>query len=95
MLTVMSMGMLGLYYALDVNLETALLIPSGAAILVYIIGSAAGIRLLRGSILPWLSLAVSLVALPFVGGYVAAAIVTGIAGYRYGRRRVSAGALTD
>ena len=43
MLTAMSVGMLALYYALDVNLETALLIPSGAAILVYVIGSAAGI----------------------------------------------------
>jgi amino acid efflux transporter len=33
------------YYFFNVNLETALLIPSGAAILVYIIGSAAGIRI--------------------------------------------------
>jgi hypothetical protein len=63
--------MLSVYYLFDVNLQTALLIPSGAAILVYVIGSAAGIKLLdvRGvkRALPWASLAVSVAILPFVG----------------------------
>src|SRR3989449_9265398 len=43
-------------YFLNIDLQTALLIPSGAAILVYVIGSASGIRLLKGSRLrlyPW------------------------------------------
>ncbi len=35
-----------IYYFFNVNLESALLIPSGAAILVYIIGSGAGVKLL-------------------------------------------------
>lgn len=35
-----------IYYFLNVNLETALLIPSGAAILVYVIGSASGIKIM-------------------------------------------------
>jgi hypothetical protein len=32
-------------YFFNVNLETVLLIPSGAAILVYVIGSALGVKL--------------------------------------------------
>ncbi|MDA4112007.1 MAG: amino acid permease, partial [Thaumarchaeota archaeon] len=36
-----------IFYFLNVDLETALLIPSGAAILVYVIGSCAGIKLLK------------------------------------------------
>jgi amino acid efflux transporter len=83
-----SLVMLAAYYALEVDLDTALLIPSGAAILVYVIGSAAGIRLLRGgpadAILPWVSLAVSLSILPFVGRVVAASIAIVVAGLAYG-----------
>lgn len=65
------------YYFLNVNLETALLVPSGAAIVVYVIGSAAGVRLTaskeeesggrRIPFLPLASLAISLIVLPFVG----------------------------
>lgn len=63
------------YYFLNVNLETALLVPSGAAILVYVIGSAAGVKILgnrsedsrRIPLPPTLSLAMSLLVLPFVG----------------------------
>jgi len=75
------------YYAFEVNLEVALLLPSGAAILVYVVGSAAGIRLLRGStadaVFPWVSLGVSLSVLPFVGRVVAAAVAAGVAGLAY------------
>lgn len=69
--------MIAFYYILNINLETALLIPSGAAILVYIIGSASGISIFRkekanGSgwhipLLPAVSLVISLAVLPFVG----------------------------
>src|SRR6266851_9494930 len=48
-----------LFYAFDVPLKTELLIPSGAAILVYIIGSSSGIKLLKikgaKKLFPWIS----------------------------------------
>ncbi len=79
------------YYAFAVNLETAMLIPSGAAILVYVIGSAAGTRLLEGgtadAVLPWVSLVVSLAILPFVGRVVAASVAIVVAGLAYGALR--------
>ena len=63
--------MLALYYFLNVDLTTALLIPSGSAIIVYVIGSGSGIRLLKQSgykrCLPWISLIASIIMLPFVG----------------------------
>src|SRR6266705_2277314 len=53
-----------LFYFFNVDLETELLIPSGAAILVYIIGSSSGIKLLkvRGAkkLFPWISLVTSI-----------------------------------
>ena len=53
------------------DITSAFLMTSGAAIPAYIIGSAAGIRLLheRGArrALPWISLRVSRVLLPFIG----------------------------
>lgn len=59
------------FYLLNVDIESAFLMTSGAAILAYIIGSAAGLRLLheRGwrRALPWISLVVSLALLPFIG----------------------------
>lgn len=87
LLSGLSMLMLIVYYFFDVNLQTALLIPSGAAVLVYIIGSAAGIRLLneRGvkRMLPWISLLMSVAVLPFVGILALAAILTGILALLY------------
>jgi len=87
LLSGLSMCMLIVYYFFDVNLQTALLIPSGAAVLVYIIGSAAGIRLLneRGikRMLPWISLIMSLVILPFVGILALSSILTGILAFIY------------
>ena len=62
---------LGFYFVAGIDLQTALLIPSGAAILVYVIGSASGIRLLKGdgrrTSFAWMSLLISIVILPFVG----------------------------
>ena len=79
------------YFFFKVNLQTALLIPSGAAILVYIIGSAAGIRLLRERglqrIFPWISLILSIVLLPFVGIAAIGSILAGLAAFIYVRYR--------
>jgi len=66
---------LAIYYFSQVDLETALLVPSGAAILVYVIGSAAGVKILGQSsgrtrmnlALPLAALAISVVVLPFIG----------------------------
>ena len=40
LLTALSVLMLAIYYVFRVDLKTALLIPSGAAVLVYVIGSS-------------------------------------------------------
>ncbi len=81
-LFVLAMVMLGVYFVSGVNLENALLIPSGAAILVYVIGSASGIKLLDGKdgrkVFAWISLGMSLAILPFVGVLALAAVVTGL-----------------
>jgi amino acid efflux transporter len=71
------------YYLLSIDLATGLLLASGAAIALYIIGSAAGIRL-RPSLgsakraLTWLpvcSLAISVIVLPFIGWPLVATLV--------------------
>ena len=82
-----------IYYFFDVNLETALLVPSGAAILVYIIGSAAGIKILgqlrtglkkrKLAVLPIISLAISLIVLPFIGWLLSFSIIVSIAALIY------------
>jgi amino acid efflux transporter len=87
LLTGMSLVMLVVYYVFDVNLQTALLIPSGAAVLVYVIGSAAGTKLLKGrgvkKLLPWISLVISIAVLPFVGLLALVALLTGGAALVY------------
>ncbi|MBI3004756.1 MAG: APC family permease [Ignavibacteriales bacterium] len=91
MLSGFSACMLIVYYFLDVDLQTALLVPSGAAILTYIIGSGSGIKLLkvRGPkrILPWISLITSVVVLPFVGILALASILAGLVAFVYARRK--------
>jgi len=81
------MALIGLFYFFNATLETALLIPSGAAILVYVVGSASGIKLLHGKgwggLLPWISLGVSLIMLPFVGVFLLISIAVAIAGLLY------------
>ena len=66
------------FYLVDVDFVTAFLMASGAAVLTYVIGSIAGIRLLneRGirRVLPWISLLVSLALLPFIGALLAASV---------------------
>lgn len=90
-LTVLALVMLVVFYVFNVDLQTALLIPSGAAILLYVVGSAAGIKLLnaKGSArgwsraLPWISLAISVVVMPFVGPLALAALGMAAAGVLY------------
>ena len=66
------------FYVLNVDFVSAFLMASGAAILTYVIGSVAGIRLLqdRGMrrALPWISLGVSVALLPFIGTLLAASV---------------------
>ncbi len=79
------------YYFVNIDLQTALLIPSGAAILVYVLGSAAGIRLLKGrglkKLLPWISFIISVVILPFVGVLLSASVVVIALSLLYGEIR--------
>ncbi|HUK51027.1 MAG TPA: amino acid permease, partial [Terriglobales bacterium] len=73
---------LTIFYYFGVDLETALLVPSGAAILVYVIGSAAGVKLLgrglrgvkRNLIFPMISFAISILVLPFIGPLIIVAL---------------------
>jgi hypothetical protein len=66
------------FYILDVDFVSAFLMASGAAVFTYVIGSAAGIRLLkeRGMrrMLPWISLVVSVALLPFIGTLLVASL---------------------
>jgi amino acid efflux transporter len=81
-----------IYYLFNVNLETALLIPSGAAILVYIVGSGAGVKLLSrdntkssktASIFPLISLVISLIVAAFVGWLLLVSVAVSLAGIGY------------
>jgi len=90
-LSVLAMAMLWGYYFFEIELQTALLIPSGAAVLIYIIGSAAGIKLLRERgwkrLLPWISLVMSIAILPFVGLPAIASLLTAFLAWMFVRSR--------
>jgi amino acid efflux transporter len=96
LLTGLSLAMLVVYYVFDIDLQTALLIPSGAAVLIYVIGSAAGTKLLKvqgvKKSLPWVSLVISVAVLPFVGPLALVGLLTGGAALVYSLmgRRVNA-----
>jgi amino acid efflux transporter len=81
---------LTIFYAFNVPLETELLIPSGAAIIVYIIGSSSGIKLLKVKggrrLFPWISLAISIVMLFFVGLPIVIALGFATLGFAYRTR---------
>jgi len=85
-----SLATITLFYLLNTDLETELLIPSGAAILVYLVGSISGIKLLKTKgvkrIFPWISLLVSIIMIPFVGWLIAIAIAFAAVGYIYQRQ---------
>ncbi len=90
---------LTVYYFANVSLTSALLVSSGAAIAVYILGSAAGVRLRpvvgrSGRPNRWLagiSLAISIGVLPFIGplALVSLAVVLAAIAYAYLDRRRS------
>src|SRR5213593_3997131 len=73
---------LSAFYVLNVDFVSAFLMASGAAVFTYVIGSAAGIRLLKERgwrrALPWISLAVAV--LPFIGTLLVASVVIAGAG---------------
>lgn len=85
----LALAVIAAFYFLNVDLETALLIPSGAAVVIYVVGSVAGVKLLRGGrrskILPWISLAISLAILPFVGVLISVTLVIAAVGLAYSR----------
>ena len=90
LLSGLSLAMLTISYFLSLDLQTALLIPSGAAILVYVVGSASGIRLLKGAkgrLFPWISLAISLVMAPFVGPVLLVSLLIMLFGLYYRKLR--------
>jgi amino acid efflux transporter len=88
-LFLMVMGSLTVYYFLHVDVQSAFLATSGAAVLTYVAGSASGIRLLKGSTalraLPWISLLVSVIILPFIGPLLLASVPVAVLGFAYGR----------
>ena len=90
-LSLLVMGDLVVYYAAGVDIQSAFLATSGAAVLTYVAGSAAGIKLLgAGGIrraLPWASLLVSLAILPFIGRTLLASLPIALAGLAYGLSR--------
>ena len=83
-MTVLVLLSLVIFYILDVDFVPAFLMASGAAILTYVIGSIAAIRLLKENglrrALPWISLLVSLALLPFIGALLAASAAIAGAG---------------
>jgi amino acid efflux transporter len=85
-----SLATITLFYLLKTDLETELLIPSGAAILVYLIGSVSGVKLLKTKgakrAYPWISLLVSIIMIPFVGWLIFIALAFAAIGYIYQRQ---------
>ncbi|HZY94360.1 MAG TPA: amino acid permease [Candidatus Bathyarchaeia archaeon] len=91
LLSGLSLISLVVFFFLNFDLTTALLIPSGAAILVYVIGSASGIKLLRSKkVYPWISLIISLIMAPFVGQLLLASLAFAGLGLLYSRRKLRA-----
>ncbi|MDA4129075.1 MAG: amino acid permease [Thaumarchaeota archaeon] len=88
-LLVLSQLTLILFFVLNVSLQSALLIPSGAAISVYVIGSASGIKLLKEKgmkrLFPWISFAVSIMILPFVGVWLTVSLAVAVLSLAYGQ----------
>ncbi|HEV2227111.1 MAG TPA: amino acid permease, partial [Nitrososphaerales archaeon] len=82
------LGLITFYFA-HVDVQSAFLATSGAAVLTYVVGSAAGIKLLTKEVrsnryFPWLSLVVSLAILPFIGLLLAVGAVVAVVGFVYG-----------
>jgi amino acid efflux transporter len=92
-LYVMIMAGIVVYYIAGVDIQSAFLATSGAAVLTYVAGSASGVKLLSSGgswrVLPWLSLLISVVILPFIGSLLVASLPVAALGFSYGRLRSS------
>lgn len=90
-LFVLIMADLVVYYVAGIDVQSAFLATSGAAVLTYVGGTAAGVKLLRGGaaarVLPWVALAVSIAILPFIGTLLAASLPVALLGFAYGSYR--------
>ena len=77
------------FYVVHVDIQSAFLATSGAAILTYVVGSAAGTRLLKvgrvRGMLPWASLVISLTILFFIGWLLLISVTVAVFGFLYGR----------
>lgn len=80
-----------IFYSLQLDVQTGFIATSGAAVLTYVVGSAAGIKLLkeRGArrAMPWISLLVSIAILPFIGALLIPSVLIAALGFVYGWRR--------
>lgn len=85
------MASLVAFYLMRVDLQSAFLATSGAAVLTYVVGSASGVRLLKAGgtrrVLPWASLIVALAILPFIGWLLLVSAPVAVLGFLYGRTR--------
>ena len=90
-LYVLIMAGLVAYYVGNVDVESAFLATSGAAVMTYVVGSLAGIKLLSEGraqrVLPWVSLVVSVALLPFIGPLLVASVPVAVLGFLYGSMR--------
>ena len=97
-LIVLVLASLVIFYLLDVDFVPAFLMASGAAILTYVIGSIAAIRLLKERglrrALPWVSLIVSMALLPFIGVLLAASVAIAGVGLLLSRALSRPGSVT-
>jgi amino acid efflux transporter len=90
-LFLMIMADLVIYYFAQIDVQSAFLATSGAAVMTYVAGSASGVRLLTTGgvrrVLPWLSLIISLAILPFIGTLLVASVPVAALGFVYGYSR--------
>jgi amino acid efflux transporter len=90
-LLLLVMADLVVYYVAGVDIQSAFLATSGAAVLTYVGGTAAGVKLLKGGpaarILPLAALAVSIAILPFIWTLLAASLPIALLGFAYGSYR--------
>ncbi|HKT21976.1 MAG TPA: amino acid permease [Nitrososphaerales archaeon] len=88
-LYVLIMAGIVVYFIAGVDIQSAFLATSGAAVLTYVVGSASGVKLLSTGgvwrIFPWLSLLISLAILPFIGTLLVASLPVAALGFAYGR----------
>ncbi len=82
-----------LSYAVGWNPEDILVVPTSLGLATYIVGSAAGARLLAGGarLLAVISLLLCLVVFPFAGAFVSLPVAVGAAAWLFRRLREYSG----